>query len=87
LRIKPEGVEDENKICSFNEELILPFKKQDLVLNVLIDSNGTKLLDNIINVSKSSKEPFISIQYPSLKNSFKWTLFVADATNSSYIKY
>ena len=66
MRIKPEGVEDENKICSFNEELILPFKKQDLVLNVLIDSNGTKLLDNIINVSKSSKEPFISIQYPSL---------------------
>ena len=83
----PQGVEDENKICSFNEELTIPFKKQDLVLNVTISSDRVKLLDTIINVSKSSKEPFVSIQYPSIKNSFRRTLFVADANDSSYIKY
>lgn len=83
----PQGVEDENKICSFNEELAIPFKKQDLVLNVTINSDRGKLLDTVINVPKNSKEPFVSIQYPSFKNSFKRTLFVADANDSSYIKY
>lgn len=83
----PQGVEDENKICSFNEELALSFKKQDLLLSITINSNKGKLLDTIINVSKSSKEPFVSIQYPSIKNSFRRTLFVADANDSSYIIY
>lgn len=83
----PQGVEGENKICSFNEELTIPFKKQDLVLNITINSGKAKLLDTSIYVSKSSKEPFVSIQYPSNKNSFRRTLFVADANDSSYIKY
>ena len=77
----------ENKICSFNEELAIPFNKQDLVLNVTINSDRGKLLDTVINVSKNSKEPFVSIEYPSIKNSFRRTLFVADANDSSYIKY
>ena len=83
----PQGLEDENKICSFNEELAIPFKKQDLVLNITINSDRGKLLDTSIYVSKSSKEPFVSIQYPSNKNSFRRTLFVADANDSNYIKY
>lgn len=87
MHFTPKGVEDENKICSFNEELAIPFKKQDLVLNVTINSDRGKLLDTVINVSKNSKEPFVSIEYPSIKNSFRRTLFVADANDSSYIKY
>lgn len=87
MRFTPQGVEDENKICSFNEELAIPFKKQDLVLNVAINSYRGKLLDTVVIVSKNSKEPFVSIEYPSIKKSFRRTLFVADTNDSSYIKY
>ena len=87
LRSSITGVEDENGICSFNQRINLDFKKEDAKLNILAYSRGIKVLDTLLSISKNSKEPFISFIYPSMAKRKNRSVFIADATDSNYIKY
>src|SRR5690606_792664 len=78
LRFKVEGAWNKDHVCSLNEELNVPIKTRDIVLQFIILYNDIKVLDTLISIPKGSKEPFISIQYPEENNKYKRSLFVAD---------
>lgn len=87
MRFKVEGAWNKDNVCSLNEELNVPIKTRDIVLQFIILYNDIKVLDTLISIPKGSKEPFISIQYPEENNKYKRSLFVADVMDSLYIKY
>lgn len=66
LSIKPEGIQHGNDGCHFYEDLYISYSS-DMKLTVIIDSSGSRLLDTVVNIYKTSKEPFISIQDPSIE--------------------
>lgn len=87
LKINIRDHEDSNRLCSLDEKLIIPFENRDISLNIIIDSNNVQKLDTFITISKDNKEPFVSLVYPSLSTSYRRSLFIADASDSNYVKY
>jgi hypothetical protein len=82
------GNEDVQRICSFSYSIKVPLSgENDLMLRIVLDSSTIMLLDTIVDIPKTCKEPFISFIYPSMENNYKRLLFVADGTDNSYIKY
>ncbi len=81
------GEEDKNRICSFNKKTKLYSEKKDIRLNVVIDSSNIRVLDTFVIIPKNYKEPFISFLHPSAETEYKRKLFIADESDSSFLKY
>ena len=86
LSINVNGVEDENRICSFNKKIRLYNEKKDTKLTIVIDSSNIKVLDTFVIIPKNYKEPFISFIYPSMETKYRRKIFIADETDSSFHK-
>ena len=85
LNISVREREDKNRVCFFNKKMKL--SRGDTKLFILIDSNGTKLVDTFVVIIKKFKEPFISFAYPSIKTKYRREFFISDEADSSFPKY
>ena len=81
------GEEDKNNICFFNKKMKLYNQEKGERLRIVIDSNNIKVLDTIIVIPTSHKQPFISFIYPSIDTKFARKIFLADEADSSFRKY
>jgi hypothetical protein len=87
LNISVNGNEDAEGLCSFDEKIVINNSSKIIKLNVNIDSNGTNLLDTILNIPKTNREPFISFIHPKAETKFRRSVFVADSKDARFIKY
>ncbi len=78
--------QDSNKVLSFYEKGKLYIDNTDTKVEIMIDSNNTRLLDTLVIIPKSYKKPFISFVYPSKKTQYKRKIFIEDYADGRILK-